>query len=230
MFGMQSTLCSNSVTEPAVRWVSAVQSWRSAARIAFCLCVVLGFPACTQALTNEYIRYAQMSYDASAFSTLGAGDVFEIRVFRHDNMNTEFTVPASGPVSFPMIGSVEVLGRTCAEVELEVTERLGASILRDPTVTCRLTELKSQAVIVSGEVNSPGRFPYADSLTVIEALALAQGVSDNASLDRVVVTRNIDGVLTEIVVPVRLITAGRAPNFRLWPDDIVTVPTFRLIP
>jgi polysaccharide export outer membrane protein len=171
-----------------------------------------------------------MSYDASAFSTLGAGDVFEIRVFRHDNMNTEFTVPASGPVSFPMIGSVEVLGRTCAEVELEVTERLGASILRDPTVTCRLTELNSQAVIVSGEVSSPGRFPYSDSLTVIEALALAQGVSDNASLDRVVVTRNIDGVLTEIVVPVRLITAGRAPNFRLWPDDIVTVPTFRLIP
>jgi polysaccharide export outer membrane protein len=129
-----------------------------------------------------------------------------------------------------MIGSVEVLGRTCAEVELEVTERLGASILRDPTVTCRLTELNSQAVIVSGEVSSPGRFPYSDSLTVIEALALAQGVSDNASLDRVVVTRNIDGVLTEIVVPVRLITAGRAPNFRLWPDDIVTVPTFRLIP
>ncbi|MBU6163141.1 MAG: polysaccharide biosynthesis/export family protein, partial [Myxococcales bacterium] len=123
-----------------------------------CVCSLFGCISCTQALTSEYIRYAQMSFDASAFSTLGAGDVFEIRVFRHDNMTTEFTVPASGPVSFPMIGPVEVQGRTCAEVEAEVTERLGASILRDPTVTCRLIELNSQAVIVSGQVTSPGRF------------------------------------------------------------------------
>lgn len=230
MFGMLSTSYYSSATDPAVRAAASVRRWRSAARFAFFLYVVEACPACSQALTSEYTDYAQMSFDASAFSTLGAGDVFEIRVFRHDNMNTEFTVPAVGPVSFPMIGSVDVLGRTCAEVELDVTNRLGAAILRDPTVTCRLTELNSQAVIVSGSVNSPGRFRYTDSLTVIEAIALAEGLSDNASLDRVVVTRSIEGVLTEIVVPVRLITAGRAPNFRLWPDDIVTVPSFRLIP
>jgi polysaccharide biosynthesis/export protein VpsN len=230
MFGMLSTSSFSSATEQTTRGMAGFASASVALRQALFAALTFWLPACSQALTSEYLQYAQMSFDASAFSTLGVGDVFEIRVFRHDNMNTEFTVPAAGPVSFPMIGPVEVLGHTCAEVEAEVTERLGASILRDPTVTCRLIELNSLAVIVSGEVTSPGRFRYTDSLTVIEAIALAQGASDNASLDRVVVTRNIDGVLTEIVVPVRLITAGRAPNFRLWPNDIVTVPTFRLIP
>jgi protein involved in polysaccharide export with SLBB domain len=61
-------------------------------------------------------------------------------------------------------------------------------------------------------------------------VALAQGLTDSAAADRIIVTRIIDGTATEIVVPLRQILAGRAPNFRLWPNDIVTVPSFRLLP
>ena len=77
---------------------------------------------------------------------------------------------------------------------------------------------------VSGEVRSPGRFAYTPDLTVIEAIALAQGVTPDGSNDRVTVTRIIDGVSTEISVPLQQVVAGRAPNFRLWPGDLVTVP------
>lgn len=213
-------------------WLVTVWAWlrtrlhRSGLAMALCM----GLTACPQAVDDDYLRFAQMSFDATTFGQMGVGDVFELRVYREENMTSRFTVTAGGEIQFPLIGTVRVLGRSCADLEGEVRERLAAGYLRDPAVTCQLIELRSLAVVVSGEVRTPGRFAYTDSLTVVEALALAQGRTENAAMDRVIVTRIIDGQTTEISVPMRAILAGRAPNFRLWPNDIVTVPSFRLLP
>lgn len=194
------------------------------------LLVTLLLPACSAPVDEAYLRYAQMSFDANVFNELGVGDVIELRVFRQEDMDGEYSVTQDGQIRFPLIGQVAVLGRSCDDVAEEIENRLAAEYFRDPTVSCRVKELNSLRVVVSGEVKAPGRFAYADSLTVVEAVALAQGLTDNASADRVVITRLIDGVATEIVIPFRQILAGRAPNFRLWPNDIVTVPSFRLLP
>jgi polysaccharide export outer membrane protein len=192
--------------------------------------LVAWLTACSAPVDEAYLRYAQMSFDANVFNQLGVGDVIELRVFRQDDMDGEYSVTQDGLIRFPLIGQVAVLGRSCDDVAEEIENRLSAEYFRDPTVSCQVKELNSLRVVVSGEVKSPGRFPYADSLTVVEAVALAQGLTDNASADRVVITRLIDDIATEIVVPFRQILAGRAPNFRLWPNDIVTVPSFRLLP
>lgn len=184
---------------------------------------------CGTPVSDEYLAYAQMSYDASAFNRLGVGDLFELRVYREEDLSGVYTVSDEGDIDFPMIGAVEVDGRTCREVQNEVRDRLGAEYLRNPTVQCSVTELNSLRVIVTGEVNAPGRFPYADNLTVVEALALAGGVNENSSDERVIITRDVNGETIDIEVPIRAILRGSAPNFRLWPNDIVTVPPYRLI-
>jgi polysaccharide export outer membrane protein len=184
---------------------------------------------CRHPVGDEYLRYAQMSYDASAFNRLGVGDTFEIRVFQQAEMSGDYTVSQSGTIAFPFIGSVTVQDRTCGEVEHEVAERLAENILVDPTVSCRVLELRSLRIVVNGEVREPGRFGYSDDLTVVEAIALAGGINENASGDRVIVTRIIDGVTHEIETPLREILRGQAPNFRLWPNDIVTVPAYTLL-
>lgn len=186
--------------------------------------------ACSATVDDSYLRYASMDYGGSVVGILGPGDRFELRVYREPEMSGEHLVDESGSIGFPLIGQVEVQGHTCADVARDISARLGAAYLRDPSVTCQLLELNSLRVVVGGEVRSPGRFAYTSSLTVMEAVALAQGLTDNASEDRIVVTRDIDGVSTEITVPLKLIVSGRAPNFRLWPGDIVTVPAFRLLP
>jgi len=204
----------------------SVRVCASFALYAFIILLVLG---CGTRVNSDYLQYAQLSYDASEFNRLGVDDRFEIRVYREDAMSSTYTVTQQGTINFPLIGTVNVIDRTCAEIEAEVAERLGATFLRDPAVSCRVVDLNSLRFIVSGEVRSPGRFSYTDSVTVVEAIAMAGGVSDNAHSDRVVVTRTIDGTAREITIPYRSIISGRAPNFRLWPNDIVTVPTYRLI-
>lgn len=180
--------------------------------------------ACTPAVDAAYVRFASMPLPSNTLDVLGAGDKFELRVYREADMSGEYTVDDEGAISFPLIGRVPVAGRSCSEIANDITARLAAGLLRDPAVTCRVLELNSLRVVVSGEVRSPGRFAYTPDLTVIEAIALAQGVTPDGSNDRVTVTRIIDGVSTEISVPLQQVVAGRAPNFRLWPGDLVTVP------
>lgn len=189
-----------------------------------------GLGGCRTRVDESYLAWAQMSWDAVEFSRLGPGDVIEIRVYRQPEMSAEYTVPSDGTVTFPLIGFVQVRDRSCEEIQEDITRRLGEEFLRNPSVSCRIQALNSLRVVVSGEVKTPGRFPYSDSLTVVEAIALAQGLTPSAASDRVVITRVIEGQATEIQVPLRAILAGRAPNFRLWPNDIVTVPSFRFIP
>lgn len=179
---------------------------------------------------SAYLRYAQMEYVGTAPGQLGIGDRFELRVYREPDMSGVHVVDESGTIAFPLIGPVDVVGRTCSEIADEITARLAADYLRDPAVTCQVIELNSLRVVVGGEVRTPGRFAFTPNLTIMEAIALAEGFTSNASEERVVVTRIIDGESTEITVPLKLIVSGRAPNFRLWPGDIVTVPPFRLLP
>lgn len=193
------------------------------------LAVILQCIGCGSPVSDEYLAFAQMSYDASAFNLLGVGDQFELTVYREEELSGIYTVSDEGDIDFPLIGVVDVEGRTCRDVQNDVRDRLGAEFLRNPTVRCAVTELNSLRVIVTGEVNAPGRFPYADNLTVVEALALAGGVNENSSDERVIITREVNGETIDIDVPIRAILRGSAPNFRLWPNDIVTVPPYRLI-
>ena len=186
--------------------------------------------ACPKPTSSEYLRWAQMPYTGAPTDQLGVGDEFSIRVYQEPDMSGEHVVSATGTLNFPLIGDVVVLGRDCGAIESEISARLADGFLRRPSVSCQVVKVNSLAVVVSGDVGTPGVYSYSPNLTVVEAIAMAQGLTASAANDRVVVTRVIDGQQHEIVVPFQQIVNGRAPNFGLWPNDTVFVPSFRLIP
>ncbi|MCB9519365.1 MAG: polysaccharide biosynthesis/export family protein [Myxococcales bacterium] len=186
--------------------------------------------ACTHPVDPEYLRLAGMVYDDANVGTLGEGDRFAIRVYQEPDMSAEYLVSRNGTISFPLIGDVQVFGRRCGDIEREITQRLADGLLRSPSVSCQVLEVNSLTIIVSGEVRGPGVFPFSANMSVVEAIARAQGLTPNAANDRVVVTRVMDGETRDIVVPFKQIVSGQAPNFPLWPNDTVFVPSYRLIP
>lgn len=194
--------------------------------------VALGFflTACRAPVDDAYARWATMPYAGTPTDLLGEGDRFEIRVYQEPDMSAQHVVPRSGSIQFPLIGLVRVLGRGCDEIESEVSARLAEGYLRNPSVSCQILEVSSLSFVVSGEVASAGVYPYRADMTIVQAIAMAQGLTANAANDRVIVTRVIDGVTREIVVPFQQVVNGRAPNFVLWPNDSIFVPSFRLIP
>lgn len=157
-------------------------------------------------------------------TTLGPGDVFEVRVFRQDDMTGTYSVSAEGTISFPLVGTIQVQGKTPAEVERALRERLADGYLRNPQVSVLVKEYKSKKISVFGEVRKPGTLTYAEGMTVVEAVAQAGGFTDMARKNAVTVTRSIGGEKTKFTVPVQDIGKGTANNFYVRPGDVVFVP------
>jgi len=73
-------------------------------------------------------------------TTLGAGDIFEIRVFQQKEMSGDYSVSAEGTISFPEIGLVRAFGKTPAQLEVLIRDRLAAGYLVDPQVSIMVKE------------------------------------------------------------------------------------------
>jgi polysaccharide export outer membrane protein len=88
-----------------------------------------------------------------------------------------------------------------------------------------ITVGKAGLVYVTGEVNKPGGFVLeSDSVTVLQALALAQGAKTTASLNKARIIRKTPQGPQEIQVALKDITAAKRPDFGMQPDDILFIP------
>lgn len=155
---------------------------------------------------------------------LGVGDQFYLRVYGEDSLSGEYTVASNGTINYPHVGRIQVAGMTCAELEEYVSEGLSQGFLRQPFVSCTITEYNSNQVYVFGQVENPGAFPYRSQISVIEALALAGGSSERANTNHTKLTRVVDGQEIQIRIPMQDILEGRQQNVRLLPGDVLYVP------
>ncbi len=160
---------------------------------------------------------------------IGAGDMLQIDVFGHEDLNKTLKVSPSGLISFPLIGNVRVEGRTVDEVAQDITQRLDEKYLRDPHVTVSIWEYLSQWVNVIGEVAQPGRYYMTGTTTLIDALSQAGGVTKGAA-GEILITRTPDQVDPSsagevfVVALAKLFSSeGAGLNMTLRPGDIVNV-------
>lgn len=156
---------------------------------------------------------------------LGAGDVFEVRVYGEKELSGEYRVGPDGSVDYPFVGKVEVKGMAPSDVSKRIADLLReGDYLRSPQVSVFVKEYTSKRISVSGAVGKDGTFPITSGLTVVQAISLAGGFTPLASQNDVVVTRRIDGKLKRYHIRVEDISEGRADDFVLQAGDIIYVP------
>jgi polysaccharide export outer membrane protein len=109
---------------------------------------------------------------------LGADDKVRIIVYNEPNLTGEYTVNSGGIISFPLIGDVAALDRTTDEVRHDIELKLSAGYLRAPQVS--IDVLTYRPFYILGEVNKPGDYPYSAGLTVLRAVATANGFTYRA--------------------------------------------------
>ncbi|WP_412535209.1 polysaccharide biosynthesis/export family protein [Mesorhizobium sp. BAC0120] len=92
------------------------------------------------------------------------------------SMSGEYTVGPSGNISLPFVGEMPVAGKTTAEVATKISDELQQKfgLLDRPDASVELAEYRP--IFVSGDVQTPGKYPYAPGLTVLKALSLASGL------------------------------------------------------
>jgi protein involved in polysaccharide export with SLBB domain len=154
-----------------------------------------------------------------------AHDKLTIAVFNAPPFSGTFRVGADGAIQYPELGAIKVAGLTPLEVSAELTRRLSASYIRNPQVTVEVESSPTKKVTVSGEVRAPNVYPFGGDLTLLDAVTLAQSVTEKAA-DEVLVYHGGSGSSEPLRVNLREILDGRsmAHNLDLHDGDVVVVP------
>ncbi len=154
---------------------------------------------------------------------LGPLDKVRIDVFGVEELTREIQVDASGRLSFPLVGSIDVSGLTPAQVETIVEDRLSQGYLKQPEVTVNLLESESQTVAVEGEVEQPGIYPAAGRLSLLRVLALAGGATQYAQDEQIVIFREIDGSRYAGVYDLSAMRRGQMADPAVYANDTIVV-------
>jgi polysaccharide export outer membrane protein len=146
-------------------------------------------------------------------------DVFGIEELSKKEVQTD----ASGRISFPLAGIIEAAGRTPAEVEEEIEARLRSRYVRDPQVTVNLKETVSQVITVDGQVKRPGLYPVIGKMTLMRAVATAEGTAEFAKLEDVVIFRTVKGQQLAALYDLKAIRRGNYGDPEVFANDVIVV-------
>jgi polysaccharide export outer membrane protein len=163
---------------------------------------------------------------ASPSLPISFGDLIQITVFDSPDLSTTLRVNQAGEVVLPLGGAVHVQGLTAAEAGTAIEARLKqAQILLEPHVEVMIVEYQSQGVTVTGEVRSPGVYPILANRTVMDMIALAGGLNENAGKVASVFHRGDTAHIRQVRLDVSTQTPASAAegSMELEPGDTISV-------
>lgn len=206
-------------------------------RFAVLLLSAIGLSACTTGgrqaapATTDFVDRGLVQAIPVTAGTyqIGPLDKLALRVLQVEDLSfEEIYVDASGNLQLPLLGSVRAAGLTPGDLSHEIENRLAERYLRNPQVVVTVLEAADQKVTVDGAVRKPGVYKMHGRVTLMQAVAMAEGLTNVADLDRVAVFRNVDGRPMVAVFDLQEIRSGRATDPALLGDDVVIVDTSRL--
>ena len=119
---------------------------------------------------------------------IGAHDVLIITSYDDQALSGKFTVEADGTFTFPMLGRVKAAGMTLREAETALRGSLvERGLFKDPEITVTVDQYRSQKVFILGEVRKPGVYTMSASMTLVEALALADSTLPSSGGEAIIV-------------------------------------------
>lgn len=137
--------------------------------------------------------------------------------------NREVQVDAAGRLSFPLAGEIDAAGKTPREIQSEIALRLQQGFVRSPQVTVNMKETVSRVVTIDGQVRKPGRYPVVGRMTLMGAVATAEGTDEFSKLDDVVIFRTVNGQRYAALYDLDAIRHGAYSDPEIYASDVIMV-------
>jgi polysaccharide export outer membrane protein len=159
---------------------------------------------------------------------LGEGDLIQVSVFEAQELKAEGRISARGFITLPLIGTVELKGLSTREAEQKIETLYRSKYLQNPHVSVFVKEQVSGKITFMGAVKKPGTQPFLGRQSLFEALALAEGLSENAG--KMVQVRRTgadpDHPTTFLVDLDELVSGGSGNdlNMEIKSGDVIYVP------
>lgn len=156
---------------------------------------------------------------------LQPGDIIHISVWREEGLDQDVLVRPDGGISFPLVGNLHAKGMTVDELASAISRKIERYI-PGPMVTVSVKQIVGNVIDVIGRVNKPGAFVIQGDVTVIQALAMAGGLTPYADKKDIKILRTDHGKQRAIPFNYKQVEQGEAleQNIQLQAGDVVVVP------
>lgn len=201
-------------------WTRGARRWRVGACLGVFLCATLGMVG--SGFSQERVGVAG---EAGGDYLIGPDDVLDISIWKEDTLQRKVVVRPDGKISFPLIGEIPAAARPAEEIQKEITQRL-KKYIPEPVVTVVVEKVASYKIYVIGEVKNSGQYQVGHYLDVVQALALAGGLTAYAAENKIRILRRENGVETAIPFEYAKVKSGAdlRQNIILRRGDVVVVP------
>ena len=150
---------------------------------------------------------------------INPGDEILVSVWGDERLNRSVRVLPDGTFAFPLVGQVVAAGQLPSELERIIRAALQPQYRGAvPQVTVSVTNPSGYSFSVIGKVRSPGTFTPGRYVNALEALIIAGGPTEFASVGGAVILRKYGPQIRSIRV--RLNDALKGDARGLTPDDI----------
>ena len=157
---------------------------------------------------------------------LSPNDIVLVKVFEDPDLDSQHRISQDGTINFPLIGVVQISGRTVTQAANTIRDRLLKGYLRNPQVRVNVIQYASRRITILGQVEKPGSYvlPSEEHVDLLQAIAMAGGFTRLADEGKVLVRRNVNGVETILKVNAHAETKNSSSQlFEVQPDDKITV-------
>jgi polysaccharide export outer membrane protein len=163
------------------------------------------------------------SVSVSSDYRIGSGDVLDISVWKEEGLMKDVLVRPDGGISFPLIGDLHAAGKTVDEVTDEIIQKL-SNYLSDPVVTVAFKQINHK-VFVLGKVNKPGEYLALGKVDVMQALAMAGGLTPFADEDDIIIIHHQNDKTISLSFDYNAVSKGEdlQQNITLERGDVVIV-------
>jgi polysaccharide export outer membrane protein len=161
---------------------------------------------------------------ASADYVIGVEDALSIAVWKEPDLTKLVSVRPDGKISFPLIGDLQASGKTPRQLSATLTEAL-AKFIKEPIVTVTVEQINNFKIYMIGEIGAQGELTLKRRTRLLQAIAMAGGLSPYASKN-IVVVRDEGGREVRTEIDYRKVISGERPelNIYLKPGDTIIVP------
>lgn len=150
-------------------------------------------------------------------------DTVSVKVFRMPDLSGDYQVDLTGKISLPLVGEVRAVDMTTAQLDQALTAKFGEKYLENPDISVGVKESARRSITVDGSVKTAGAFPTTGPVTLMQAVALAGGLTEDANARRVAVFRTIGGQRQAAAFDLASIRRGEMTDPAIYPGDIVVV-------
>lgn len=102
-----------------------------------------------------------------------SGDVLSVSVYGDPNLTGLFPVSPDGTIGYPLLGNIDVLNKTTAEIGTAISASLREHI---PNLSVAVSVKEYAPVFIIGDIQNPGKYEFRPGMIALEAFALGGGL------------------------------------------------------